>query len=91
MLGLARLAVGFAVGAAVALLLARLLGRAAPIGFYAVGAIILAAGLLGAQAARVRAPYEYTDSGQIVRVRPGVTMALVGVLLLLAGAILETV
>ena len=91
LLGLARLGLGFAVGAAVALLLARLLDRSAPIGFYAVGALVLLSGLIGAQAARERAPYEYADSGEIVRVKPGITLAAVGVLLVLAGAILETV
>jgi hypothetical protein len=90
-LGIVRLAVGLALGSALALLLAHLLDRAAPIAFYVVGAVILLSGLLGAQASRQRAAYEYAESGSAVRARPGVTLAAVGVLLLLVGAILETV
>jgi hypothetical protein len=88
-LGLVRLAVGFAVGVGLAVLAARLLDRPTPIGFYTVGAAILLSGLLGAQANRQRAAYEYADSGQIVRARPGVTMAAVGTLLLITGGIFE--
>ncbi len=89
--GLARLVAGVAIGSALALLLARLLGRPASIGFYLLGAIILLGGLVGAQASRQRTMYEYGQSGRPVRARPGLVLAAVGVLLLVVGGILETV
>lgn len=90
-LGLARLAVGVAIGASLALLLARLLDRPSSIGFYLLGAIVLLSGLVGAQASRQRTMYEYGQAGRPVRARPGITLAAVGVLLMVVGAILETV
>jgi len=90
-LGLVRLAVGLAIGAGVALLLARWLGRPAPIGFYLLGAVILTSALVGARTDRQRTAYEYDDAGRPLSAAPGLTFAAVGLLLLVAGAVLETV
>ena len=90
-LGLLKLAVGVALASALAVLLARLLGRPSAIGFYVLGAIVLLSALVGAQASRQRMVYEYGESGRPPRARPGMLLAAVGVLLILVGAMLETV
>jgi hypothetical protein len=90
-LGLVRLAVGLATGSGLALLLARWMDRPAAIGFYLVGAVILLSAMVGARAGRQRMVYEYTEAGRPVRAAPGLTLAAVGLLLIVAGAILETV
>ena len=91
MLGLLKLGIGLAFGTAAALLLARLLGRPEAVGFYLLGAVILLAALVGARTGRQRMVYEYDESGRPPRTRPGTLMAAVGVLLIVTGAILETV
>ena len=90
-LGLLRFGIGLASGTAAALLLARLLGRPASVGFYVLGAGILSATLVGARTSRQRMAYDYGESGRPPRTRPGMVMVAVGILLILTGAILETV
>ena len=89
--GLVKLGIGLAVGSALALLVARLLDRPAAVGFYVLGAVILFAALVGARTNRERMPYEYGESGRPPRARPGMLMGAVGLLLIVTGAILETV
>jgi hypothetical protein len=89
-LGLLRLALGVAFGATAAVVLARLLDRPTSIGCYIVGSVMLLGALVGARANREREPYEYAQAGAPPRPAPGVTFAVVGALLIVAGAVLET-
>jgi protein-S-isoprenylcysteine O-methyltransferase Ste14 len=87
-LGLTRLAVAFAVGAAVAVLVARWLDRSQATGFYFVGAAVLALAFFFS-AADMNTEFYENQPAREHRIRTSLVYVLVGALLVGTGVLLE--